>query len=102
MGQNRRYDLVGRDIEGADRLRERTGSPIGLSIDEVRATGQRRDAREPIPVTARLQFQVALVEPREVDAVVIAWTDTAVLVRWCTPNGHEHHAWIYAGAVRRR
>ncbi|MBN9177373.1 MAG: hypothetical protein J0I43_08430 [Microbacterium sp.] len=53
-------------------------------------------------MTARLQLQVALVEPREVDAVVIAWTDTAVLVRWRTPNGHEQHAWIYAGAVRRR
>lgn len=89
MGQNRRYDLVGRDIERSDRQRERIGSPIGLSIDEVRATGQRRDAREPIPVTARLQFQVALVEPREMDAVVIAW------------NGHRS-PWPMAHAERSR
>lgn len=101
VGQNRRYDLVGRDIERGDRIRAERGSPIGLTIDEVRTTGRRRDAREPIPVTARLQFQIAHVEPREVEAVAIAWTDAAVLVRWVA-DGHEHHTWVYAGAIRRR
>lgn len=67
MGQNRRYDLIGRDIERGDRERDKRGTVIGLSIDEVRATGRRREAREPIPVTAHVQFQIAHVEPREVE-----------------------------------
>lgn len=102
MGQNRRYDVIGRDIERGDRERDKRGTVIGLSTDEVRATGRRREAREPIPVTAHVQFQIAHVEPREVEAVAIAWTGSAVLVRWSGPAGHQHHAWIYAAAVRRR
>ncbi|MBM7752526.1 hypothetical protein JOE53_001246 [Microbacterium laevaniformans] len=45
---------------------------------------------------------IAHVEPREVDAVAIAWTGTAALVRWIGEDQQEHHAWVYAGAVRRR
>lgn len=101
MGQNRRYDLVGRDVERADRARAERGTPLGLSIDEARATGRRRDAREPVPVTVRLQSQVAYVEPRVVEAAAIAWTDAAVLVRWLSEDRQEHHAWVYAGAVTR-
>ncbi|GAA4383314.1 hypothetical protein GCM10023152_33730 [Agromyces bauzanensis] len=102
MGQNRRYDLVGRDIERADRTRAERGVALSLSVDEVRVTGRRRDAREPIPVIARLQFQVAHVEPREIEAVAIAWTDAALLVRWTCHDRQEHCTWVYAGAVRRR
>jgi len=102
VGQNRRYDLVGRDIERADRVRAERGTPVGLSIDEVGATGPRRDARVPIPVTAQLQFLVAHVQPREVEAVAMAWTDAAVLVRWTDEDRLDHHAWVYAGAVTRR
>ncbi|MFF8186020.1 hypothetical protein ACF044_02010 [Microbacterium sp. NPDC016588] len=78
---------------------------MGLSIDDVRATGVRRDARQPIPVTARLQFLVAHVEPREVEAAAIAWADAAVLVRWTGEDGHEHYTWVYevrSGGVDKR
>jgi len=103
VGQNRRYDLVGRDLERADLARAERGTPLGLSIYEVRATGRCRDAREPIPVVAWLQFQIARVEARHTDAAAIAWTDAAVLVRWVSPHtGHDHYAWVHAGAVTRR
>jgi len=31
-----------------------------------------------------------------------AWTDRAVAVRWITPHGVEHKAWVWSGAVEPR
>ncbi len=39
--------------------------------------------------------------PVLVDAEAVAWTDHAIAVRWTTPAGGEHRAWVWASAVRR-
>ena len=103
MGQNRRYDLVGRDIAKWERRERDRGTPTGLSPEQLRLTGARRDAAQPIPVEAWVPYVVAYEEQRIVEAVAIAWTDDAVLLRW-TPEGASTpvERWVWANAVRRR
>jgi len=104
MGQNRRYDLVGRDLDRWERRhRAKAGEPLGLSPEQLKLTGSRRDSREPIPVEARVDHRVVYDEPLVVEAVAVAWTDDAVLVRW-TPTGSRTpvERWVWANAVRRR
>jgi hypothetical protein len=38
----------------------------------------------------------------EIDVEVVAWTERAIAVRWPGPDGMEHRAWLWAGAVRQR
>lgn len=102
MGQNRRYQLVERDVERAGQAATRTPRPISLTIDEVAATGVRRDATTPVPVVAQVLHQVAYVESRQIEAEAIAWTNKAVLLRWTEPGAaFPTHAWVYAAAVTR-
>jgi hypothetical protein len=37
----------------------------------------------------------------KLDVEVVAWTPRAVAVRWKTPAGEEHRAWVWASAVER-
>ncbi|WP_167497459.1 hypothetical protein [Microbacterium maritypicum] len=42
-------------------------------------------------------------EPLLVEAEAIAWTRSAVLVRWVSQYSvHPHHTWVWASAVTRR
>lgn len=103
MGPVKRYDLVGSDLERAADLEARRPQPIGLTIDQVRSTGRRQEAREPVPVTAWVPHRVVYDEAQLIDAEAIAWTGGAVLIRWTPPHSTQPcHAWVYAAAVRRR
>lgn len=52
----------------------------------------------PVPVRAWVHYDsIAL----QVDAEVVAWTPRAVAIRWMTPQGAEHRAWVWASAVER-
>ena len=103
VGQNRRYHLVERDVERAGQAAERRGRAVSLTVDQVRSSGSRVEAPEPIQVTAWVPHQVAHVEERTIEAEAIAWTRGAVLVRWVIPGTtYPVHAWVWANAVTRR
>lgn len=103
MGQVKRYDLIGPNLEHAANLEARRPTPIGLTVGQVESTGRRQDAREPVPVTAWVPHRVVYDDPQLVEAEAIAWTDGAVLIRWVAEGSTQpSHAWVYAAAVRRR
>lgn len=65
MGQNKRYpELLEGDIARASDKIDRQTRPVGLSEPELKSSGMRRDAREPIPVTAWIPHQVLWTEPQ--------------------------------------
>jgi hypothetical protein len=103
MTQNRRYrSPLDRNIERALRADELRGTPISLSTEELRVTGRRTEAREPIQVEAWVRHRVVYEEPRVVSGEAIAWTEGAVLVRWrASDDTHEQLTWVWASAVRR-
>ncbi len=93
VGQNRRYQLVERDVEHAGHAAERQARAASLTVDQVRSSGPRVDDAEPVQVTAWVPHQVAYV----------AWTRGALLVRWTVPGTtYPVHAWVWANAVTRR
>lgn len=105
MTQNRRYpEGLERDIERTVRQMAERGEAMSLGVAELRGTGRRRDIEDaPVPVSAWVRHRVVLDEPRRVAGEVIAYayTDTACLVRYRDSACLQHHAWVYAGAVRR-
>lgn len=104
MGQNKRYpELLEGEIAKVGAAMDRRLRPVGLTEDELRSSGPRQDAREPIPVSAWIPHQVLWTEPQHVEAEAIAWTSDAVLLRWISPHSvHPHHTWVWASAVTRR
>lgn len=103
MGQNKRYQLVERDVERAGKMAERAPKPVSLTMDEVAGTGRRVDATVAVPVTAWVPHQVAYVEAQPIEAEAVAWTQRAVLVRWTPPGAsYPTHAWLWASAVQHR
>lgn len=104
MGQNKRYpELLEGDIARVEAAMERRPQPIGLSETEIRSGGRRQDAREPVHVAVWIPHQVTYSDPQLVEGEAIAWTRTAVLVRWKTPYSvHPHHTWVWASAVTKR
>lgn len=104
MGQNKRYPrALEADIARTGEQMERRPRPYGLSEAELQSSGRRRDAREPIPVTAWIPHRVMYEEPQLVEAEAIAWTDDGVLVRWTADYSmHPIHTWVWASAVNRR
>lgn len=94
--------LLAKDLTEMNRRLSRVAHPVGLSDDELHASGRRQDAATPIPVTAWIPHQVVVSEPQLVRAVAIAWTQDAVLVRWSPPASPVvHHTWVWASAVNR-
>jgi hypothetical protein len=78
----------------------RTGQPASLDPKQL---GLDRDplTRTPRPHPARAWVQYGD-QSIEIDVEVVAWTDRVVAVRWPGPDGTEHRAWVWAGAVRAR
>lgn len=103
MGTNRRYP--DRADERADEIRlerAKNGAPVSLTTTEIRATGPRTTPNEPVPVVATIRYRVIYEEPRQVEALAIAWTRGAVLVKYADPlTRQDHFVWLYANAVRR-
>jgi hypothetical protein len=73
------------------------GEPSSLTDDELELDVQ-PITRTPVAVSAVAWVRygaVALKIPVE----VVAWTSRAVAVRWKTPTGGIHKAWVWASAV---
>lgn len=73
------------------------GEPLTLTDDELELDIQPL-TRTPVamPAIAWVRYgAVALKIPVE----VVAWTSRAVAVRWKTPKGEIHKAWLWASAV---
>lgn len=104
MVQNKRHpELLEGNIARVEATMERQPQPIGLSEAEIRSGGMRQDAREPVPVAAWIPHRVCYSDPQLIQAEAIAWTRTAVLVRWKTPQSvHPRHTWVWASAVTKR
>lgn len=100
MTQNRRYDMVGPNLERGDRERALRGNPVGLTVEQVRRTGRRVDLPEPVPVSAWVTHLVSFADTRLVDGTVVAHTDYAVAIRITNDEGGTHTVWVYDGAVR--
>ncbi|GAA1955287.1 hypothetical protein GCM10009717_21580 [Agromyces allii] len=101
MTQNRRYDSrLDENLARAERLDASRGTPVPLSPEELRTTGRRVEAREPVSVEAWIRHRVVYEEPRLIQGVAVAWTTGAVLIRW-SADGVERFTWVWASAVRR-
>lgn len=94
--------LLAEDLDKVNRRLRWVSQPVGLSDDELRSSGRRQDAAAPVPVAAWIPHQVLVSEPQLVQAVAIAWTRDAVLVRWSPPGSPVvNHTWVWASAVTR-
>jgi hypothetical protein len=104
VGGNRRYPDAAE--ERADEIRPqqaKLGNPVSLTTAEVRRTGPRAEAREPVPVIASVRYRVVYEEPRTVEGEAVAWTRGAVLVKYPDPmTRHDRFVWVSANAVTRR
>ncbi|MBS1673128.1 MAG: hypothetical protein JSS74_04105 [Actinobacteria bacterium] len=94
--------LLAQELTDVNRRLRWVAHPVGLSDDELRGSGRRQDAVTPVPVSAWIPHQVLVSDPQLVQAVAIAWTRDAVLVRWSPPGSPVvHHTWVWASAVTR-
>jgi hypothetical protein len=75
------------------------GAPETLSGRELELDVQPL-TKTPVPVPARAWVRYAGMATK-LDVEVVAWTPRAVAVRWKTPAGEEHRAWVWASAVER-
>lgn len=102
MGTNRRYaDAIDRKMD--DRVHEvvmRDNEPASLTPAELELD------EEPITKPPRARPVLAWVRygdvPIRVDAEVVAWTSRAAAIRWRTPAGDVHKAWVWMSGVTDR
>lgn len=102
MGTSKRYAAaVDRQMDARilQRVMQET-APHSLSTEELELDREPL-TRSPIPrpVAAWVRYAAAAIF---LDAEAVAWTPTAVAIRWTTPAGEEHRAWVWASAVRPR
>lgn len=104
MGGNRRYPDAADERADEIRLEQaKFGNPISLTTAEVRSTGPRAEAPEPVPVIASVRYRVIYEEPRRVEGEAVAWTRGAVLVKYPGPITRQYRfVWVYANAVTGR
>jgi len=100
-GSNKRYaaQIDPRMFAHVDEMMMR-GTPQTLTDAELEL-GLYPLTRTPLPVQAQAWVRygdLAL----NVDVEVVAWTPRAVAVRWMTPTGQQHRAWVWASAVERQ
>jgi hypothetical protein len=102
MGTSKRYAhsidarMDARIVDGI--MRTRSPDSLGskqLNLDTEPMT------RTPKPKPARAWVRYGE-HSIEIDVDVVAWTGRAIAVRWAGPDGSEHHAWVWAGAVSER
>lgn len=102
MGTSKRYShhydalMENRIAEGI----MRTGMPETLD-DKQLALDTEPLTRTPKPEAARAWVQYGD-HSIEIDVEVVAWTSRAIAVKWPGPEGVEHHAWVWSGAVSLR
>lgn len=81
--------------------------PSSPRIRRARIDGAVVTAPEPVPVTARLIWPSGTPTITDVPALAVAWTSTAVLVRWYLPPvsmepGVLREDWVTASTISRR
>jgi hypothetical protein len=101
MGTSKRYaDHFDRLMD--DRIAQNAMNdhePDTLTSNELQLdTEPLTKAPVPRPVSAWVRYGTT---PLRIDALAVAWTDYAVAIKWAAPGG-EHHAWVWASAVRPR
>lgn len=92
------------DVDGErfDRQWVRKPTPMDIPDSVLRQTGREREC-EPVPVRAFVPVHYAYDDLLEVEGEVVAWTDSAVLVRAVLIPGHApQHVWVWANAVQRK
>jgi hypothetical protein len=102
MGTSKRYahSIDARmDARIADGIM-RTGQPDTLDPKQL-ALDHEPLTRTPRPRPARAWVTYGS-QSIEIDVEVVAWTSRALAVRWPAPDGIEHHAWVWLGAVSER
>jgi hypothetical protein len=100
MGTNKRY-AASADRQMDARIAERVmvGEPETLSTQELQL-GKLPVTRTPAPEAVKAWVRYGTV-PIEIEAEAVAWTPRAVAIRWVTPKGELHKAWVWASAVER-
>ncbi|MBX3196278.1 MAG: hypothetical protein KF727_14420 [Microbacteriaceae bacterium] len=53
----------------------------------------------PLPVLVWVRYAAV---PVRVAGIAVAWTDRATAVKWMTPHGDEHRAWVWSPAAADR
>ncbi len=99
MGTSKRY-AHGIDAQMDRRVLDgimRTGTPETLTEAELQLD-QMPLTKHPRPRPARAWVRYGE-HSLEIDVEVVAWTDRAVAVRWPGPDGMEHRACVWVGAV---
>jgi hypothetical protein len=78
----------------------RDEQPVTLTGPELALHRETRSIpAQPVPVFAWIRYGAQAVL---VGALMVEWTDAACQLRWLTPSGMEHTAWVWRGAVRVR
>jgi len=82
---------------GIDRMMMRDHSPQSLTAAELDLDHE-PITRPPRAVPCRAWVRYGT-DAIRVEGLVTAWTARAMAVKWVTPDGHEHRAWLWSGAV---
>lgn len=96
MGTNRRYG------EGGIANRIDQAATRGVDPDSLAPEHLDRE-NEPVTTPPRARPVLAWVRygniHMRVEAEAVAWTARAVAIRWRSPEGPVHRAWVWASAV---
>lgn len=101
MGTSKRY-AAAVDAAMDHRILQRTmtGEPETLLPTELELdTEPLTRPPKPRPVRAWVRYDGT---PISVDAEAVAWTARAVAIRWRSPSGEPHRAWVWVSAIRPR
>jgi hypothetical protein len=100
VGTNRRYaGQLDRKLDHRIAERVMAGEPETLRDQELELDVE-MTLRPDRAVGVRAWVRYGGV-PISVDAEAVAWTQRAVAIRWKTPTGTVHRAWVWASAIRR-
>jgi hypothetical protein len=96
VGTNRRY--------GEGGIADRIDQAVTRGVEPDTLTDEHLDLdNEPLTTPRRARAVLAWVKygpiDLRVDAEAVAWTARAVAIRWRSPEGPVHRAWVWAGAV---
>lgn len=99
MGTNRRYaDAIdARMTERSHEIVMRDYAPVSLDTQELELDTQPL-TRTPVPIPVQAWVHYRTIALR-ITGELVAWTPKACAIRWTTPSGKEHRAWVWGNAV---
>jgi hypothetical protein len=83
----------------ADGIIMRDYEPVSLAKQELELDTQPL-TRTPVPIAVQAWVHYRTIAIR-VEAELVVWTPRACAIRWKTPAGGEHQAWVWANAVEK-